>query len=456
MSTESTPGTLSAQQTLKQMPEEKQRAINNIIDGIFQKLHHDDLKQLGKQIPAQSQAASQETKEIPDHGDAVQETAAQTTPEERRTGKARRFLGDTLVGRFARASHKTASSTVKMAGALSPWGDNNPVTLPNVRYRDAVLFVTFAGVGSHLVNGADHVVGDMFGADSFAAEVVSSSAAAMAGSVVIKEGVFQMAEQVVDKGVFERILPEEEKMLQTTNVKSLQVGVKHKLMGIDADLKFAGECPTRDWKACDKGWFCPYLFASARTPLVPRSTDFSMAQFYGPFLGGDCALAQKLLSESANVLSLCDPNPTNNIGTNRMIVLFTAISPYRANMWSTSRRPGCGTIIFHLFDGCPAVVLPVSSEAPICAWSPWTLEQMRAGEAEGYSVEKQHSQVCEWLEGLVSAEHVYEQVREKRAGVLGRAMSLVINGALALDKCPEKLELGKVDPARAGVVMFRY
>jgi hypothetical protein len=38
--------------------------------------------------------------------------------------------------------------------------------------------------------------------------------------------------------------------------------------------------------------------------------------------------------------------------------------------------------------------------------------------------------------------------------VLGRMVSLVVNGALALDRCTPVL--GKLDPERAGVCMFRY
>lgn len=375
--------------------------------------------------------------------------------DEKKTGKVQRFLGDTLVGRVARASVQTATSALKMPASLSPWGDNNPVTLPNVRYRDAVLFTTFAFVGAPLVDGADSLVSGMFGADSFISEVVSSGAGAIVGSTVLKYGVFQIVEQALDKGIIEHMLPEEEKMLQTTNVKSLQVGIKHKLMGVDADLRFAGIYPARSTQDCAKGWFCPYLFASARTPQVPRANDFAVAQFFGPFVGADYAMAHKLLSETPSVLSLCDPDPTHDISTNRLIVLFTAISPFRANMWSTSRRPGCGTLIFHLLNGCPALVLPVSARAPIVGWSPWTLAQMRAGAAAGYQAEWQHEQVCEWLDSVIAVEHVRPEVRERYADVLGRAVSLVINGALALDGADKAL-LGKVDPERAGIVMFRY
>jgi hypothetical protein len=198
----------------------------------------------------------------------------------------KRFFGDTLFGRVARSSVQTATSMAKMPTALSPWGDNNPVTLPNVRYRDAVLFTTFAFVGVPLVDGIADGVTSTLGADSFVSEIINSGAGAIAASTVLKYSVFQIVEQAIDKGIIEHMLPEEEKMLQTTNVKSLQVGIKHKLMGVDADLRFVGIYSSRNTQACEKGWFCPYLFASARTPSIPRANEFAIAQSFGPFLSG--------------------------------------------------------------------------------------------------------------------------------------------------------------------------
>jgi hypothetical protein len=200
--------------------------------------------------------------------------------------KVKRFLGDTLFGRVARSSVSTLTSFAQMPLSLSPWGDNNPVTLPNVRYRDAVLFTTFAFVGGPLVDGAADSVTSAFGADSFVSELINSGAGAIAASTVLKYSVFQIVEQALDKGVLEHMLPEEEKMLVTTGVKSLQVGVKHKLMGVDADLRFVGVRKARDLQGIEKGWFCPYLFASSRTPSVPRANDFAVASCFGPFLGG--------------------------------------------------------------------------------------------------------------------------------------------------------------------------
>jgi hypothetical protein len=233
----------------------------------------------------------------------------QTGPkDEKQTGGVQRFFGDTLFGRVARSSVQTATSALKMPSSLSPWGDNNPVTLPNVRYRDAVLFTTFAFVGAPLVDGISDGITGAFGADSFISEIVSSGAGTIVGSTIIKYSVFQIVEQAIDKGIIEHMLPEEEKMLQTTNVKSLQVGIKHKLMGVDADLRFTGIYPSQDAQKCDKGWFCPYLFASARTPQIPRANDYSVCQFFGPFLNGtyDSTFRQFMIAFSeATVFSSC-------------------------------------------------------------------------------------------------------------------------------------------------------
>jgi hypothetical protein len=224
--------------------------------------------------------------------------------DEKQTGGVQRFFGDTLFGRVARSSVQTATSAMKMPSSLSPWGDNNPVTLPNVRYRDAVLFTTFAFVGTPLVEGISDGVAGAFGADSFVSEIVNSGAGVILGSTIIKYSVFQIVEQAIDKGIIEHLLPEEEKMLQTTNVKSLQVGIKHKLMGVDADLRFSGIYPSRDSQACEKGWFCPYLFASARTPSVPRANDFSICQFFGPFLAGKRPSFQSLSQTQAALIKV--------------------------------------------------------------------------------------------------------------------------------------------------------
>jgi hypothetical protein len=109
-------------------------------------------------------------------------------------------------------------------------------------------------------------------------------------------------------------------------------------------------------------------------------------------------------------------------------------------------------MMFHLLDGCPALVIPVNNTAPICAWSPWTLSNMRS---PSYNPEIQHEQICEFLDTLIDLGQVYEHVRPKYEQVLARAVSMVINGAINTKFVDPKI-LSKIDPERAGIVMFRY
>lgn len=81
-------------------------------------------------------------------------------------------------------------------------------------------------------------------------------------------------------------------------------------------------------------------------------------------------------------------------------------------------------------------------------------EGLGGGGSAGYRPEWQHEQVCEYLDSVISLPHVYPGVRERYVDVLGRSVSLVINGALALERC--RALMGKVDEGRAGVCMFRY
>lgn len=74
----------------------------------------------------------------------------------------------------------------------------------------------------------------------------------------------------------------------------------------------------------------------------------------------------------------------------------------------------------------------------------------------GYAAEVQHEQICEYLDSVVSLPHLSPQVRERYEGVLARSVSLVLNGALATERCGGVAGMGKIDPERAGVVMFRY
>lgn len=41
-----------------------------------------------------------------------------------------------------------------------------------------------------------------------------------------------------------------------------------------------------DYLAVEKGWFSPYLFASGRRPVIPRSVKPDVIFCHGPFLSG--------------------------------------------------------------------------------------------------------------------------------------------------------------------------
>lgn len=81
---------------------------------------------------------------------------------------------------------------------------------------------------------------------------------------------------------------------------------------------------------------------------------------------------------------------------------------------------------------------------------------MRHPATSGYQAEIQHEELCEYLDTVISMPHLTPVAREKYEGVLARSVSLVINGALATEKCGHIAGMGKLDPERAGIVMFRY
>jgi hypothetical protein len=176
---------------------------------------------------------------------------------------SKRFVGNTLAGRVVRASMKSVTATVQLPMYLSPWGDNNPVTLPNIRKRDAALAV----VGH------------------FGAEALAPSALEVTGEV-LKFGAVQAAERTADAGI-DHLTPGRAAAVKHRNgVRSTQIKIKHKLMGSDANLRYVGGKPALHQADYSKGWFCPLLFASGRTPSIPRANDFAMAEFHGPGLKG--------------------------------------------------------------------------------------------------------------------------------------------------------------------------
>ena len=178
-----------------------------------------------------------------------------------------RFLGNTLNGRIIRAGTRSVVSTAISPIYLSPWGDNNPITLPNVRKRD----FGYAALG------------DLAYQDIFESSIeVLDYGSDQISKFLIGETVGNAAEETVDRLKPTRPL----KVVRTAHLKSVEVRIKHKLIGKSAEIKFFGEYPARHRMASDKGWFCPYLYSSGRTPLIARAHDFIVAGFFGPALQG--------------------------------------------------------------------------------------------------------------------------------------------------------------------------
>lgn len=392
---------------------------------------------------------------------------------EMKSSWGKRLVGNMLITRGIRAGVTSVASSVKLPAMLSPWGDNNPITLPNVRRREVIL-----------------LAGSPFGADA----IVSGSPTFTGGLLV--DAMRCVSKPVVDQAILDRIRFDEARMLRTTSVKSLQITIKHQLMGLDANLCFYGErSAPLTLLSCAKGWFCPYLYASGRTPSVPRSQNFAIAQCFGPFLHGkhdqhlptpsqndsspvnppspltaDSALAQKVLAEGVATMSLCDPDPahTSVNGHQRLIVFFAGISPWRTQAWSQARIPGQAKLMLHLINGCPALVIPVIAGggvqgtprqgAPICAWSAWTLAQMRSNVE--YSSERHYEELFQFLESMVSVPDV--EAWNLGGGswgwrdVLAQGLRMMIKGAVATNETVDPKVLGVIDPERAGIVMFRY
>lgn len=153
-------------------------------------------------------------------------------------------------------------------------------------------------------------------------------------------------------------------------------------------------------------------------------------------------------------MSLCDPDPTHDIGSKRMLVTFVGISPYRAGMWSTSRRPGVSLMHYHLLNGCPALVIPVTESAPINAWSPVTLKTITD---LNYDPGPLHGMICEFLDSVASVQDILPKLQPRYEELLGRCISFVVGGAVGLKNAEIPTEvLKKLDPERAGIAFFRY
>jgi hypothetical protein len=133
------------------------------------------------------------------------------------------------------------------------------------------------------------------------------------------------------------------------------------------------------------------------------------------------------------------------------------ISPWRTQAWSQARIPGEARMTLHLLTSCSALVIPVTDQAPICAWSPWTLKQVHGCSESGieYTPDRQYEELFGFLETVISVKDVDEIVRENYRHSMGVGLQSVIQGVVNTKDLGKEV-LGKVDLGRAGIVLFRY
>jgi hypothetical protein len=386
-----------------------------------------------------------------------------------------RFLGNTMAGRVGRATVQSLQSTAKLPYYLSPWGDNNPVTLPNIRRRDFVLA------------GVLHV----------GVETLAPSAVTMIEKSIQKAAEFTI-EEVADLGINIWSGRNGQKIKRRVGLNSLELRISHKLIGEEASLVFHGQRKAADKRSCAKGWFCPYLYCSGRSTDLERSRDFSVVELRGPGLAADASIAPTLLSSFAEtatpIVYICPWELTHPIYPRyrRMAIFVAGISPYRtATAWSQARIPNEARLSFHLITHIPALVIPVIAEAPVLAWSSWTVAQMLIGRNGGQSSEvnykfskklkydehlaygdasflereeeesrydeKNHFQeLMNFLEGVVDPNLMEGDTRARWKNSVGEAVQAMLDAVLSVPDAVRATAVGHCELARAGFVMFRY
>ncbi|TCD64086.1 hypothetical protein EIP91_004558 [Steccherinum ochraceum] len=327
-----------------------------------------------------------------------------------------RKLVGSMTGRVVVSSWETLKASGTTIVCLSPWGDSSPFLLPCIRFRDVAVHTIIAATGG-MAAVASPVMGPV------SDMVVSTVGDSILVEIPVHYG-FEAATGLANDLVIEKPLnhaiPIHASRLETTSVKTVMITLKYKHTTEDAALGFyRGSvhddaslfASVKDYLAVEKGWFSPYLFASGRRPIIPRSMKPDVVFCHGPFLAGDYKIGETLLAESASVISFATSPPppatppVNRPGLSapsisnmfsrsrssspepsltplapppiprRLVILVVGLKPHR-KLWSTSARPSESVLRYQLLSGCPAIVVPVKLGAPLIAWDTLTLEHL--------------------------------------------------------------------------------
>ncbi|KAF9240481.1 hypothetical protein BU15DRAFT_45880 [Melanogaster broomeanus] len=416
------------------------------------------------------------------------------------------------------SSYESLRATGTNVICLSPWGDSSPFILPCIRFRDLAVHGVVMATG-----GMAAIAAPVMG------PVSDAIASTVGDSIFVEMGIhtgFELttktADDLIGDGAIKRIVPFHSTRLETTSVKTMAITLMYKHTVEDASLGFFRSSfhkdtslfsAVKDYFSLAKGWFSPYLFASGRRPIIPRSVKPDVVFCHGPFLTGDYKIGETLLAESALVITLCAPPPTEHspgaapgpeVATlptqhsflsisdlpklnhftrsrtpspepalapvlqppapRRLLIMVLGLKPHRT-FWTTSARPSESVIQYQLLNGCPAVVLPAKLGAPLVAWDTYTLQDMwkirvpQDGEKESTG-DRFHGMVDVLFEYMdlcvdwdrVTLQGVSETEEEKKVEVKG-ALGLVVASAVRSGSSKEVVK--EVDPDRCGLVIWR-
>ncbi|CAK5272136.1 unnamed protein product [Mycena citricolor] len=421
----------------------------------------------------------------------------------------RKLIGS-MTGRLVMTGYESLRAAGTSIVCLSPWGDSSPLMLPCIRFRDLAVHTVVAATGGMAVVAAP-VLG------SVGTEVISVFGDTILVEIGLHAG-FEMTAAAADELVSEpikKIIPIHSKRLETTGVKELLITLKYKMTMTDAALGYFRSSvhkdnslfsTVKDYLAIEKGWFSPYLFASARRPIIPRTMSPDVVFCHGPFLEGDYQIGKTLLAESAQVLAFCKPAPVTPAETpeekpqglipklpsltnmlrsrpaspsepehvltalppppkpRRMVVVTVGLKPHRT-LWTTSARPGESVINYILLNGCPAIVVPVKVGAPLVAWDSMTLQELwkvelpasdsdiSGGKFGGIvAVLFEYLDLCvDWDRVSIGEEGVSAEVDSRQA--LKNALGLLL--AATVRSKDSKQVKKEIDKERSGIAMWR-
>ncbi|KAH7400329.1 hypothetical protein BKA64DRAFT_671616 [Cadophora sp. MPI-SDFR-AT-0126] len=419
-----------------------------------------------------------------------------------------RKLAGSMTGRIVVSTYESLRATGTSVVCLSPWGDSSPLLLPCIRFRDLAVHTVVAATGGTAIVAAPAMgpVSDM-AMDSFGDTILVELGLHAGFSAAVQVG----NEYLIDKPL-NKIIPVHEANLTTSAVKTLTITLKYKHTVEDANLGFFRSsthadpslfASVGDYLAVEKGWFSPYLFASARRPVIPRAMKPDVVFCHGPFLSGDYRIGETLVAQSATVLHLCEipavegevlapsvsvtektkrkvskmnikltslitrskPAPDEPARPDspppilqeivqpprRLAVVLLGSKPHRLGMWTSSARPSESVLKYVLLNGAPTIVLPALAGAPLLAWNTLTLKQLQTkkGEYEGVvRILFEYLSLCVDWERVIVGEG-----DEERKKAVRDAVELVV--AAAVQSVDSKAVMKDVDLDRAGIVVFR-